>query len=116
MAVTAFQKGNRRATAGSDKATVYLPSGIAAITNLNSTNAQTIQSVVPFQFKGNGQVEVTTPMGFTLPNGASIGSATLIQNGSGSYAAGFHPLVQFTVGSGTANVNVNATDVLIVQY
>jgi hypothetical protein len=113
---TAFQKGNRRATAGADKATVYVPSGVAAITNINSTTPTTIQQVVPFQFKGNGQIEITSPVGFNLPNGVTFGAATLIANSSGSYAAGFHPIVQFSVLASTGNVNVAASDIFIVQY
>jgi|SRR5215469_2189096 len=113
---TAFQKGNRRATASSEKASIYVPAGIAAITNLNSTTPTTVQQVVPFQFKGVGQIEISTPPGFNLPNGVTIGQATLIANASGSYAAGFHPIVQYSVVTTGGNINVANTDTLIVQY
>jgi len=112
---TAFQKGNRRPTAGSEKASIYVPNCIAAITNLNSVTPTTVQQVVGWNFKGNGQIEVSTPVGFNLPNGVTIGSASLISNASGSYAAGFHPIVQFGVFGGS-NTNVSNTDVVIVQY
>lgn len=113
---TAFQKGNRRATASSEHASIYTVNGIAAITNLNSTTPTTVQQVVTWAFKGNGQVEVTCPFGFTLPNGVSLGSAYLIANASGSYAGGFHPIVQYGVLTTGANVNVANTDTFIVQY
>lgn len=113
---TDFQKGNRRAVSESVKASIYVPNGIAAITNLNSTTPTTVQQVVPWSFKGNGQIEVTLPAGFTLPNGVTIGQAALIANGSGSYAAGFHPLVQYSVVTTGGNINVANTSTFIVQY
>lgn len=113
---TAFQKGNRRGVAESVKASVYTPNGIAAITNLNSTTPTTVQQVVPWAFKGNGQIEISLPAGFTLPNGVTIGQTALIANASGSYAAGFHPLVQYSVVTTGGNINVSNTDTLIVQY
>lgn len=113
---TAFQKGNRRGVAESVKASIYVPNGIAAITNLNSTTPTTVQQVVTFGFKGNGQIEVTMPAGFTLPNGVTIGQASLIANGSGAYSAGFHPLVQYSVVTTGGNINVSNTDTFIVQY
>lgn len=113
---TAFQKGNRRGTASAEHASVYTPNGIAAITNLNSTTPTTVQQVVPWAFKGNGQIEITAPAGFTLPNGVSFGSCFLVANGSGSYAAGFHPIVQYGVLTTGGNINVSNTDTLIVQY
>lgn len=111
-----FQKGNRKAVAESVKASVYTPNGIAAITNLNSTTPTTVQQVVPWQFKGNGQIEISLPVGANLPNGVSLGQACLIANSSGSYAAGFHPIVQYSVVTTGGNVNVSNTDTFIVQY
>jgi hypothetical protein len=113
---TAFQKGNRHPTAGTEKAFIYVPNGVTAITNINSTSPTTIQQVVPWQFKGNGQVEISSPVGFNLPNGVTFGAATLVANASGSYAAGFHPIVQYSVLASSGNVNVANTDVFIVQY
>jgi hypothetical protein len=111
-----FQKGNRRATASAEHASIYIPNGIAAITNLNSTTPTTVQSVVSWQFKGVGQIEVSNPPGSPLPNGVTIGQATLVANASGSYAAGFHPIVQYGVLTTGGNINVGNTDVFIVQY
>lgn len=113
---TAFQKGNRHPTAGPEKAFIYAPNGISAITNLNSTTPSTFQQVVTWQFKGNGQIEVSTPVGFNLPNGVTLGQPTLVANASGSYAAGFHPIVQYSVVTTGGNINVSNTDVFIVQY
>ena len=111
---TAFQKGNRRATASSEKASIYVPSGISG--NTNATNPLVIQQVVPWQFKGTGQIEVSSPPGFALANGVAFGQCTLIANASGSYAAGFHPLVQFSVVTSLAANQVLASDFLLVQY
>lgn len=113
---TAFQKGNRRGTASSEHASIYVPNGVAAITNLNSTTPTTIQQVVTWAFKGNGQIEVSLPAGFSLPNGVAFGQCALIANSSGSYAAGFHPIVQTSVVTTGGNINVANTDVLYVQY
>lgn len=114
---TAFQKGNRHPTAGSEKAFVYITNGIAQTNGVSSTNIAVTQAVVPWQFKGNGQIEVSMPFGFTLPNGVYIGQASLIANASGSYAAGFHPIVQFSMAAASsANINVSPTDIFVVQY
>ncbi len=113
---TAFQKGNRRAVAEAVKASIYVPNGIAAITNLNSTTPTTIQQVVPWAFKGVGQIEVSSPPGFNLPNGVTIGQPTLVANSSGGYASGNHPIVQYSVVTTGGNINVSAADVFIVQY
>jgi hypothetical protein len=113
---TAFQKGNRRATVGADHASVYVPNGVVAASNINSIVPTVIQQVVPWAFKGVGQIEITSPPGFILPNGVTFGQATLVANSSGSYAAGFHPIVQYSVQAASANLNFTAQDVLIVQY
>lgn len=114
---TAFQKGNRRATASAEKASAYIPNAITQTNGVSSTNVATFQLVVPWQFKGNGQVEVTLPFGFTLPNGVYLGQPSLIANASGSYAAGFHPIVQFSMAAASsANINVSPTDLFVVQY
>ena len=113
-----FQKSNRRATASSEHASVYTPAAINA--NTNAATPLVIQQVVPWQFKGVGQIEVTVPPGTTatnFPNSVSFGSAYLVANASGSYAAGFHPLVQYSVTSTVAaNQTLTNVDTFIVQY
>lgn len=116
MTITAFQKGNRKAVAESVKASVYTPSGIN--TNTNAGTQATIQQTVPWAFKGNGQVEVTLPFGFTLPNGVSVGTVSLVQ-GASPYAAGTaasHPIVQYTLVTSLAANQVCLSDTFIVQY
>lgn len=116
--MAAFQKGNRRAMVGSDHASLYTPAAINS--NTNASNPLVIQQVVPFAFKGTGQIEVTVPPGTlaaNFPNSVSLGTAYLIANASGGYAAGFHPLVQYSVFSTVAaNQVINNVDVIIVQY
>lgn len=116
--MAAFQKGNRHAVAESVKAFIYTPSAINS--NTNASNPLVIQQVVPWQFKGTGQIEVTLPPGTlaaNFPNNVSLGTAYLVANGSGSYAAGFHPLVQYSVTSTVAaNQVINNVDTFIVQY
>lgn len=114
----AFQKGNRRGLASAEHASVYNPAAINA--NTNASAPLVIQQVVPFAFKGNGQIEVSVPVGTnatSFPNGVSIGTAYLIQNASGAYSAGFHPIVQYTVVTTlAANTAITNVDTLIVQY
>lgn len=113
---TAFQKGNRRAVAESVKASIYVPNGIGTASNINTVTPLVVQIVAPWAFKGTGQIEVSSPPGFALPNGITVGQATLVANASGSYAAGFHPIVQFSVQAASANTTVTNSDCLVVQY
>jgi hypothetical protein len=114
-----FQKSNWLRTASSEHARVYLPSsqgfGITAAT-VTASSMQIYTATVPFQFQGNGQVEVGLPAGITaLQNGVQLGEAELLPPASGSYSLGNHPRVQFKTTSVIA-ATIAATSVTIVQY
>ena len=112
MAWAAFQKDNWTRTAGSQKMVQYFPasSNGTATGNLTFTAGQvkTITLTAAFNFKGNGQIGVWAPMGSgsgyatAAAQGVAIENAWLQGPGSGSYAAGNHPLILLQISSGAA--------------
>lgn len=117
-----FQKSNWTRTCGSEKARVYSPQsqgfGIQAIT-VASNSTSIITQTVPFQFQGNGQIEVSIPAGPSqgVQTGLSLGEAQLLAPASGSYGAGNHPRIQFKVANSTAAaITATASDVIFCQY
>lgn len=111
-----FNKSNWTRTVGADKMVSYAP---GAITNVAiSANTSTVYTTtVPFQFKGNGPVEVTLPVTATaLVAGLSISEANLLAPASGSYSLGNHPRISFKVTNATVGaLTPPATDVIFWQ-
>lgn len=112
-----FNKSNWTRSVGDDKAVLYAP---GAITNVaipaNSSTAYTVTA--PFQFKGNGPVEVTLPVtAAALVAGLSVSETNLLAPASGSYAAGNHPRLTFKVSNNTIGaLTPPATDVIFWQF
>lgn len=84
---------------------------------INSTTVITF--AVPYQFKGNGPVDVSLPFGQSFQNSTgqpSIGEAWLSQ--ATSYAGKTNPSVNFRlVNSGTAAATITAgTDLIVTQF
>ena len=116
-----FNKSNWTPTASSEHARVYVPNAIAAATNISGNGAATVITMtVPWQFKGNGQITVSVPVGATALNtGLSFGEPQLLGPASGSYASGGHPRVQVAlINDSNVGVNVQAGqgDLILVQY
>jgi hypothetical protein len=116
-----FQKANWLRTASSEHARVYAPSGIPN-TAINFGQQANITITVPWQFQGNGQVEVSLPAGTVLNAALTIGQATILAPTGTSYASPggstSHPRVNFQVmnTSNATNYTPANTDVCIVQY
>lgn len=114
-----FKASNWTRTASGEHARQYFPSsqgfGITAATvGANSTQIYTLTAA--FQFQGNGQIEVSLPVGTTaLQTGISIGEAYLSPPASGSYSKGNHPLINFKTVAQIA-ATIAATSVMAVQY
>jgi hypothetical protein len=115
---TAFNNSNRTRLVGADKAVQYMTSATGGITTatVGANATLIITSTVQFQFKGNGPVDISLPLGFTLASGLSLGEAVLIAPASGSYAKGNHPQVSYKVVNSTAAaITPAATDVIVFQ-
>lgn len=103
MAWTAFQKSNWTRTVSPQKAVQYFPASVQSTVTGNITftagQLKTITLTAAFSFKGNGVVDVWAPMGAgsgwatAAASGLNLGTAQLQGPGSGSYAAGNHPLI-----------------------
>jgi len=112
MAWAAFQKPNWTRVAGPQKMVQYFPasSNGTATGNLTFTAGQvkTITLTAAFNFKGNGMVEVWAPEGAGSGYATAAAAGVAIENswlqgpGSGSYAAGNHPLILLQISSGAA--------------
>ena len=108
-----FQKSNWTRSVSPDKMAVYVPGGIPNVAvNLNS--ATVITTTVPFQFKGNGAMQVTLPTSAAaLVAGLSLSECNLIAPAAGSYSLGNHPRVSFKISNNTVgNLTPPATDVI----
>lgn len=116
MAWTNFQKSNWTRTALGQHARQYFVGGVAAQTVAANTTV-VITLTATFQFQGNGQVDVSVPMGATLAAGLVLGNAELLGPASGSYALGNHPRITVQLTNPTAGaLTPVATDLLAVQY
>jgi len=97
---------------------VYLPAGIAAQTvSLNQTVVVT--KAVPFQFKGNGPVDISLPFGQSIQNSTgqpSLGEAWLTQ--ATSYAGKTNPSINFRIiNSATVAATITAaSDLVLTQF
>ena len=114
----AFQKGNWTHTTPALHARVYLPAAIPN-TAINFGQVSTLTLTVPFQFQGSDQLQVTIPTGQpTLNAGLDISSAQLLAPATGSYSAGNHPRIQFSVQNSTnaTNYTPGTTDLFAAQY
>ena len=113
--MAAFQKANWTRTAGSEKAIQYFPGAITTATvAANSTLLITVTAA--WMFKGNGPVDVSLPLGFTLASGMSLGEAVLVAPASAGYPT-VHPRIIFKVVNSTAAaITPVATDVIMTQF
>lgn len=114
-----FQKPNWSRTTAPTHSVVYCPAtpsalGITAAT-VTAGSMQIYSVTAPFQFKGNGQCEVSLPVGATLQTGVALAECYLGPPASGSYSAGNHPVVKFKTQAQIA-ATIAATSVLITQY
>jgi len=120
----AFQRSNWTRTASAEHARVYSNSAIATGNITGNGGATTITLTVPWQFQGNGQIDVSIPPstnGITANSAAQIGVVQLIAPSSTTYSggqSGNHPRVQLqVVNVSNANVNIQTTtDLILVQY
>jgi len=97
---------------------VYLPGAVAAQTIAINTTV-VVTKAVPFQFKGNGPVEVTFPFGQLFQNSTgqpSIGESWLTQ--ATSYSGKTNPSVNFRlINSATVAATLtSASDLLCTQF
>jgi hypothetical protein len=109
-----FNKSNWTRTVADDKAVVYLPAAIATQT-LGANSTTVVTTAVPFQFKGNGPVEISFPFGQLFQNSTgapSLGEAWLTQ--ATSYAGGTHPSLNFRLTNSGAAATITASSDLVV--
>lgn len=121
-----FNKSNWTRTGAAETAVVYSPAsqGFGIPAGAIGAGTTVFTYAVPFRFKGNGQVETSiaaqqaTTLMATGANSASLGTTQLLAPSSGSYSAGNHPRVAFTVvGTGTGvTIPVGGIDVIFVMY
>ena len=114
----AFQKSNWLHTTPAEHARVYLPAAIPN-TAINYGQVSTLTLTVPFQFQGSSQLQVAIPAGqTTLNTGLDLSTPQLLAPATGSYSAGNHPRIQFSVQNSTNATNYTpaTTDVTAVQY
>lgn len=117
-----FQKGNWTRVASDPKAIVYLPQAQSKGITTQTISAQATVVVtysVPFQFKGNGPVDVSFPFGQLFQNSTgqpSMGEAWLTQ--ATSYAGKTNPSVNFRIiNSSTAAATITAgSDLVVTQF
>lgn len=112
MAWAAFQKSNWTRVAGPQKMVQYFPASASGTPTGNLTftagQVKTITLTAAFNFKGNGMIEIWAPEGSgsgyatAAAAGVAIENAWLQGPGSGSYAAGNHPLILVQLSSGAA--------------
>ena len=111
-----FQKSNWTRSVSADKMVVYVPGAIPnVLVGLNSSTTITI--TVPFQFKGNGQVEESLPTSaVALVAGLSLSESNLLAPAAGSYSLGNHPRISFKISNNTTgNLTPPATDLIFWQ-
>lgn len=126
MAWTNFNKSNWTRTVGPEHSVQYFPASVQSTVTGNITftagQLKTITLTAAFQFKGNGQVEVSGPEGVSnyqtaAAQGLQIGNSWLQGPSSGSYAAGNHPLIMVNlIAQAALTTAATGFDLIAVQY